>query len=73
MKNAFYITLKAFFILKIFQLLSWLFGHVEKCFDWKDKVHFKIYDVAAWEINCCNAHIALSQEVKKIRQWNLVS
>ena len=30
MKNAFYFTLKALFVLKIFKFLSWLFGHVEK-------------------------------------------
>ena len=30
MKNDFYFILKAFFVLKIFKLLSWLFGHVEK-------------------------------------------
>ena len=30
MKNAFYFTIKAIFILKIFKFLSWLFGHVEK-------------------------------------------
>ena len=30
MKNAFYFILKSFFILKIFNFLSWLFGHVEK-------------------------------------------
>ena len=30
MKNAFYFTLKALFILKIFQFLYWLLGHVEK-------------------------------------------
>ena len=30
MKNAFYFTLKAIFVLKIFRFLSWLFGHVEK-------------------------------------------
>ena len=29
-KNAFYFTLKALFVLKIFKFLSWLFGHVEK-------------------------------------------
>ena len=28
MKNAFYFTLKALFILKIFKILSWLFGHM---------------------------------------------
>ena len=30
MKNAFYFTLKAFFVLKIFKFLSWLFGQAEK-------------------------------------------
>ena len=30
MKNAFYLTLKALFVLKIFKFLSWFFGHVEK-------------------------------------------
>ena len=30
MKNAFYFTVKAIFVLKIFKFLSWLFGHVEK-------------------------------------------
>ena len=28
MKNPFYFTLKALFVLKIFIILSWLFGHV---------------------------------------------
>ena len=30
MKKAFYFTLKALFVLKIFKFLVWLFGHVEK-------------------------------------------
>ena len=30
MKNAFYFTLKALFVLKIFKFLSWLFDYVEK-------------------------------------------
>ena len=30
MKNAFYFILKALFVLKIFKILSWLFGQVEK-------------------------------------------
>ena len=33
MKNAFYFTLRAFFILEIFKFLSWLFDHVEKRLD----------------------------------------
>ena len=30
MKIAFYFILKAFFVLKIFNVLFWLFGHVEE-------------------------------------------
>ena len=30
MKNAFYSILKALFVLKIFEFLSWPFGHIEK-------------------------------------------
>ena len=45
MKNAFYFTSKALFVLKIFKFLSWLFGHVAKELDKKDKVNFKVYDV----------------------------
>ena len=30
MKNAFYLTVKYLFVLKVFKLLSWLFGHIEK-------------------------------------------
>ena len=29
-KDAFYSTLKALFVLKIFKVLSWIFAHVEK-------------------------------------------
>ena len=29
-KNTFYFILKAFFVLKIFKFLSWVFDHVEK-------------------------------------------
>ena len=29
-KNAFYFVLKALFFHRLFQILSWLFGHVEK-------------------------------------------
>ena len=33
MKNAFYFTLKAIFVLKMFRFLSSLFGHIEKQLD----------------------------------------
>ena len=41
MKNAFYFTLKAVVVLKIFKFLSWSFSLVEKRLDEKDKVNFK--------------------------------
>ena len=59
MKNAFYFTLKAFFVLKTFDFLLSLLGHVEKRLDQKDKVNLKLYDVTTWKI---------SQEVKAMRQ-----
>ena len=39
MKNTFYFSLKALFVLKIFKLLSWRFSHVEKQLNLKDKVN----------------------------------
>ena len=30
MKNAIYFILKVLFVLKIFKVVSWLFGHVDK-------------------------------------------
>ena len=45
MKNAFYFMLIALFVLKVFTFLSRLFGYVEKRFDKKAMVNFKIYDV----------------------------
>ena len=58
MKNAFYFTLKALFVLKIFKFLSSIFGHVEKPLDQKVKVNFKIYDITTWLTNNYNTHIA---------------
>ena len=51
------VIFNAFFIFKIFKFLSWLFGHVEKQLDQKDKVNFKIYEFTAWLTNKCNTHI----------------
>ena len=48
MKNAFYFTLKALFILKIFKFLSWLFGHVEERLDYEEKVNFEMYSFTTW-------------------------
>ena len=57
MKNAFYFTSKALFVLKIFKFLSWLFGRVEKWLNQKDKVRFKIYDNTTWLTSNCNKQI----------------
>ena len=58
MRNAFYFILKALFFLKIFKVLSLLFGKVEKQLDKKDNIKFRIYDVTTWLTNNCNTHIA---------------
>ena len=47
MKIAFYVILKAFFILKMFKFLSWLFGHVRKT-AWQKKINFTVYDATTW-------------------------
>ena len=36
MENAFYFMLKALFVHKMFNILSWLFGHIEKT-AWLDR------------------------------------
>ena len=59
---------KALFVLKIFKFLYWLFGYIEKRFDKKAKVNFKIYDVADWTTNNYNTHIA--QYLKKKQSGN---
>ena len=63
MKNAFYFTLNALFVLKMFKFLSWLFGNVEKRFDEKAKVIFKVFNATTWKTNNCNTHIV--QYLKK--------
>ena len=54
MKNTFYFTSKALFVLKIFKCFSWLFDHVGKRHDKKNKVNFKFYEVTACVTNTCN-------------------
>ena len=63
MKNAFYFTSKALFVLKIFKFLSWRFCHVAKRLD-KNWVNFKIYDLTVWLTNNRAIHIA-----KYFKQW----
>ena len=53
----------------VFKFLSCLLGHAKKRLDQKDKVNFKIYDVAIWETSTCKkAYYPISQEVKAIGQ-----
>ena len=60
---------------KLFSFLIYLkfcldiFGYVAKQLDKKAKVDFKIYDVINWETN----NYKISQELKAIIQWSLVS
>ena len=57
MKNDFYFSLKAFFVLKIFKILSWRFRYIEKRLDWKDTINFKFNDVTTCLTNNYNTHI----------------
>ena len=57
MTNAFYFIFKTYFILKIFNLLSWLFGDAENRLDKKAKVNFKNYDVTNWTTNNCKIYV----------------
>ena len=66
MKNDSYFTLKGLFFLNISKILSWLFGHLEKCLDQKDKAKFKTYNVTNLLKNNNNTHI--DQYLKKERQ-----
>ena len=65
MKNGFYFTSKGIFALRIFKFLSWLFGHLLKWLDKKDKVIFKFYDIAAWLII---VEIHIGKYLEKYRQ-----
>ena len=57
MKIAFYFILKAFLVLKIFKIFSWIFGHVKKRLDQEDDVDFKIHDVTTWLTHNLNTHV----------------
>ena len=60
MKLSFSFTYKALFVLKIFNFLSWTFGHTAKWLDKKDKVNFKFYGVTAWLKKTIVMHILLN-------------
>ena len=67
LKNTFYFIWKALFFLKIFKFLSWFFGHVEKT-AWLEIMTFNLVNKQLQYSSC-----PLSQEVKTIRQWTMVS
>ena len=50
--------LKAFFVLKVFTLLSLIFGYVEKTVRLEKKVNLKVHDVTTRLGNNRNTHIA---------------
>ena len=54
MENAFSLTLKPHFVLKIFKFLGSVFDHVRKRFDKKQKANFKFYNVTTWLTNSRN-------------------
>ena len=74
MKNAFYFMLKALFILKIFKVLSWVLGHEGKGLIRKLRLISK-FMASQTSKQTITIHILpnISQEVKAIRQWGLVS
>ena len=65
MKNAFYFTLKALFVLNIFKFLSFKNGLIRKM----DKFNFKICDVTTWETNNCNSYIDLKLTDTSLKQY----
>ena len=68
MRNAFYLMLKALFVLEIFSFLSCLFGYGVKRLDKQAKVNLKIYVVTDWTADITITICPISQEVKTIRQ-----
>ena len=67
MKNAFYFTSKALFVIKIFKFLSSFFGYVVKRLD-KKEVNFRFHDVTASLKNNHNTHITQYFETMKFGQ-----
>ena len=58
MENAFYFTFKTLFVLEISELLSWVFGHIEKTIWLERYAQFRNFNVTTWLTNDCNTHIA---------------
>ena len=57
-KNAFYVILKALFVIKIFKFLSRLFGNIGKT-AWLERFeNFEIHEVTTWLTKNSNTDIA---------------
>ena len=63
-KNAFYFTLKALVVLKIFSFSHDLLVMQKKRLDQKDNVNFKIHNVTIWLTNNCNTRSKGNQVMK---------
>ena len=63
MKNDFYFTLKALFVLKILNFFHLVFWSCKKRLHSKDKVNFIFYDTSTSETNIWDTHVA--QYLKK--------
>ena len=59
-----FFTLNTLLVL-ILTFLSWIFSHVEKRLDQKNKVNFKIYEVTTWLKSNCNCNTHIDQYLKK--------
>ena len=57
MNNAFYLILKALFVLEIFTFSFRVFGYIEKHYDKKAMINFKNYNITDWIANHRNTHI----------------
>ena len=66
--HPFYFILKAYFVIRTFKFLSWLFGYERKRLYKKAKVNLKIYESQSGETNVCITHIAQYLRGKKGNQ-----
>ena len=74
MKSAFFILPESFFSFwRYLNFFSDIFRHVGKWLDKINKVNFKIYDFTNWEASNCNTQCLVSQELKALRRWKLIS
>ena len=61
------------FLFHLKPFLSWLFGHVKKQLNEKDKVNFKVMTSQPKKKQLECTYCPISHEVKATRQWNFVS